>query len=1031
MPALTEIQRPQSQLSQKRGYRLTLSESARKKQQENTSLQEKCTFDNKVNTSVEDHRRILFQDRVQHHRSQDYFRDAIHSRSYSSCAGPSPLPAPTACPTHTHPLDGSHRLPRWISALGLWLTTKQKALFYQSFTRHLELLDPSKRNALDPLPHVSRCCHARTLSALQRQRRRLKLEEEYKTQERFIRLLERFAKITETWERIKNQSEALGMEHQNRLNNFKKFKDNYKDPAEILRKKREERERQEKERRKALKIEREKEQERQGIILPEIIYSDYDEEMRELLAAMTESSESVTENELESIDNTGLMVPEVSKEETEKPPSSSPQPVHEDVTKDTPRSPSVEEETVEEPPSIDEPTPVAESPQEDELPNESDESLKSQSSQYLAPPTLAALNTGDDMTLANGRMSPDETVGIMSGKAPVPLGLSNGVIPDTGIRVSSVQDRYHTGGQARLGNLKHGKQGGAWCPKKSDAKQYMEVDLGGTATIMQVATQGYPGDENVAPKDMRWVKSFTLSYSDDGKKWTPYTESGKVKVFEGNTDNNIVVLRSLSEPVEARFVRFQPKTWRNTIAMRAEVYGNFAEECPKTPSEPSDSPGPMSPEPEIMTPTPEPSPKHRSPSPKLTKTPTPPSWSLTPLHDEVDEEEEGSFVQFRCSPQRMTPLDVWEEEKVDGVVLLEQQKSIRIKGEKHLPKLRHKHKKPKPKKEKKKKHKKKHKTKLPDINTGLVDRKEESEEEDETGTPEPEEEEEGLRLPTPPLPEIPKRPEPSVLPPVKTRKTSMFADKPESPDTAERRRLARAQTDNSIRNELRRQELAEERRRKLTLLAEERKTRGLIDTDKDGSDFGRYAFDQESFLSKYCILNESQTNYYHRIFENFDEDNDGYLFPEELLEALECVNKNLLSDSHLKYIYRALEHCDCSLDSGADFKFFSVVAAFSQRIAALDEFAKVLISKLDFRELDYKLQRAKSLFKCYASEDTKTMSMEVLILELTTGRLGKSEKRQVLKILGQTTYLDFLDFLTYVPLFIYIHEQVLAHPLHT
>lgn len=91
--------------------------------------------------------------------------------------------------------------------------------------------------------------------------------------------------------------------------------------------------------------------------------------------------------------------------------------------------------------------------------------------------------------------------------------------------------------------------------------------------------------------------------------------------------------------------------------------------------------------------------------------------------------------------------------------------------------------------------------------------------------------------------------------------------------------------------------------------------------------------------------------------------------------------------------FQVLELCDCSLDAGADFKLFSVVAAFSQRVAVLEyetvffsllflfaryfpsvlaaiitflsllyfhsEFAKILLSKLDFRELDFKLQKAK------------------------------------------------------------------------
>ena len=36
----------------------------------------------------------------------------------------------------------------------------------------------------------------------------------------------------------------------------------------------------------------------------------------------------------------------------------------------------------------------------------------------------------------------------------------------------------------------------------------------------------------------------------------------------------------------------------------------------------------------------------------------------------------------------------------------------------------------------------------------------------------------------------------------------------------------------------------------------------------------------------------------------FDQDEDGFLWPEEVLEALENVNTDLLKDSHLRYVFR-------------------------------------------------------------------------------------------------------------------------------
>lgn len=45
------------------------------------------------------------------------------------------------------------------------------------------------------------------------------------------------------------------------------------------------------------------------------------------------------------------------------------------------------------------------------------------------------------------------------------------------------------------------------------------------------------------------------------------------QLFNGNTDRYTVVRHILEEPIIARFVRIQPKTWYRHISMRAEFYG--------------------------------------------------------------------------------------------------------------------------------------------------------------------------------------------------------------------------------------------------------------------------------------------------------------------------------------------------------------------------------------------------------------------------------------------------------------------------
>ena len=45
------------------------------------------------------------------------------------------------------------------------------------------------------------------------------------------------------------------------------------------------------------------------------------------------------------------------------------------------------------------------------------------------------------------------------------------------------------------------------------------------------------------------------------------------QVFKGNRDNNSVVINSLPNPIKAKYVRFIPQSWKNSIALRVEVYG--------------------------------------------------------------------------------------------------------------------------------------------------------------------------------------------------------------------------------------------------------------------------------------------------------------------------------------------------------------------------------------------------------------------------------------------------------------------------
>ena len=49
--------------------------------------------------------------------------------------------------------------------------------------------------------------------------------------------------------------------------------------------------------------------------------------------------------------------------------------------------------------------------------------------------------------------------------------------------------------------------------------------------------------------------------------------SSPLQVFEGNSDQETVVSHELTQPVITQFIRVNPKTWNEQIALRAELYG--------------------------------------------------------------------------------------------------------------------------------------------------------------------------------------------------------------------------------------------------------------------------------------------------------------------------------------------------------------------------------------------------------------------------------------------------------------------------
>ncbi|XP_033120089.1 nucleolar protein dao-5-like isoform X2 [Anneissia japonica] len=148
---------------------------------------------------------------------------------------------------------------------------------------------------------------------------------------------------------------------------------------------------------------------------------------------------------------------------------------------------------------------------------------------------------------------------------------------------------------------------------------------------------------------------------------------------------------------------------------------------------------------------------------------------------------------------------------------------------------------------------------------------------------------------------------------------------------------------------------------------------------------------------------------------------------------LEQINGQLITKKECQYVYHIL---NLPQRHKLNFKLFTVVAALSEKVSRLEPFVKKMINKMDFEALDVKMQRAKELFRLLEDECDETYPGEVtlngLSIDLQAGGLRKEHIEFVVNKFGRegNGIVDFLDFLTYLPLFIDIHGNIVNDPLN-
>ncbi|XP_050393734.1 uncharacterized protein LOC126811836 isoform X1 [Patella vulgata] len=199
--------------------------------------------------------------------------------------------------------------------------------------------------------------------------------------------------------------------------------------------------------------------------------------------------------------------------------------------------------------------------------------------------------------------------------------------------------------------------------------------------------------------------------------------------------------------------------------------------------------------------------------------------------------------------------------------------------------------------------------------------------------------------------------------------------------------------------------------------------------------------DERNMLLGYCeddFVNRQFTERHSKDFRRQQSELYNTLRPtpdyeitlDNLRESLQQVNNHLLTDKECEFIYQVL---DLPGRERINFRLFSVVAALSEKVTQLDPMIRRLMNKHDYKALDIKMEKCRELFS-FLEDDIAPpgeATATSLALELTAGGLTPEHTSYVLGKFNREGrgLIDFMDFVTYIPLFVEIHQRIIKDPL--
>ncbi|KAI8923325.1 hypothetical protein BC831DRAFT_39786 [Entophlyctis helioformis] len=150
----------------------------------------------------------------------------------------------------------------------------------------------------------------------------------------------------------------------------------------------------------------------------------------------------------------------------------------------------------------------------------------------------------------------------------------------------------------------------------------------------------------------------------------------------------------------------------------------------------------------------------------------------------------------------------------------------------------------------------------------------------------------------------------------------------------------------------------------------------------------------------------------------------------EMENALKSMNASRkLSDQEIEYIKRVFELVN---DDTVDKDEFLVIAALAERMTLLDQKVRLSFYDTDFKKLEKNIKEYRQLYTVYTADDGKMSYEDLNVLLQATGKsqeeLGEISQMLNIKDVNPHSAVGFLDFLSYVPFFTKLHENIVNNP---